>query len=446
VGRRAALLAVVAGLLLTAGAPAAVAQPPTTVAQPPAAVAQPLAAQPPPVAQPAVPPPTSTPFQTPDTSACPNRTAPPPAVDLSEAPAPGQPSPTPLPVRKEAIGGDRMAGCGLVLPDAGPALPEGLSAHAWLVADFGSGQVLAARNPHGRHRPASTIKVLTALLALRELDLRTEVAGTDADASQEGSRVGIGPQGVYTVDQLLHGLLMRSGNDAAHALAVQLGGVPATVSKMNALARLLGAQDTRAATPSGLDGPGSSTSAYDLALIFRAAVREPELAAIMGTKLIDFPGFQEKPGFQVGSDNKLLANYPGALGGKTGFTDDARHTYVGAAKRDGRRLLVVLLRGEQQPVRMWEQAARLLDYGFALPASTAPVGVLVDRAPAEPAPSAQAGGEVTRAAEPVASGPAAVAQPTDGRRTFYVAALALIAVSMAAALWLRRARGRRGLP
>jgi serine-type D-Ala-D-Ala carboxypeptidase (penicillin-binding protein 5/6) len=341
-------------------------------------------------AQPPPPPPPPTPFQTPDTSSCPFRLAPPAPADMSEAPAPGQSAPRPVPVPDEPVGGERMGECGLVLPDGAPPLPADLTPTSWLIADLDSGDVLAAKDPHGRHRPASTIKVLTALVALRSLDASSVVVGTHADAQQEGSKVGMGPDGRYTVGQLMHGLLLTSGNDAAHALAMQLGGVAATVSAMNDLAREAGALDTRASTPSGLDAPGTSTSAYDLALLFRLAMRDPEFATIVRTRQVDFPGFAGKPGFIVSNDNKLLLNYPGALGGKTGFTDDARHTYIGAAERGGRRLVVVLLRGEQKPVRLWEQAARLLDYGFLLSESSRgeAVGELVSSAPAvEPSPS-----------------------------------------------------------
>ena len=428
--RIAALLAAVVSLLLAAATPAAGA---------PAAGAPVVKGQP-------RPPPTTTPFQTPDTSSCPNRLGPPAPVDLSEAPAAGQPAPAPLTVRAQAVGGERMAECGLVLPSGAPPLPAGLTPHAWLLADLDSGAVLAARDPHGRHRAASTIKVLTALLAIRELHLDREVVGTDQDAGQEGSRVGMGPEGRYTVGQLLHGLLMSSGNDAAHALAVQLGGVPETVRKMNALARELGALDTRVATPSGLDGPGSSVSAYDLGVIFRVAMREPSFAAIVGTALADFPGFQNKPGFKVANENRLLANYPGALGGKTGFTDDARHTFVGAAQRGDRRLLVVLLRGEQEPVRMWAQAAHLLDYGFALPGDTRAVGVLVDKAPPEPAsPASGAPASGVPAVQP-AGAPASQAAADAGGRigvVYLVALLVLVAALIAGLWWHRSGRATR---
>jgi D-alanyl-D-alanine carboxypeptidase (penicillin-binding protein 5/6) len=272
-----------------------------------------------------------------------------------------------------------MGECGLVLPVGAPAPPAGINAMSWLIADADSGEVLAAKDPHARNRPASTLKLLTALLAVDQLPADRIVVATQADADQDGSRVGLGPGGRYTVRQLLTGLLLSSGNDAAHALAVQLGGVAQTVEQMNELAARLGALDTRAATPSGLDGPGMSASAYDLALAFRQVLSRPLLVELLGTRQVDFPGFGNRPGFVVSNDNKLLRSYPGALGGKTGFTDDARHTQLDAAQRGGRRLMVVLMRGEQRPVSMAEQAARLLDYGFALPTGR-PVGRLVDEA------------------------------------------------------------------
>jgi serine-type D-Ala-D-Ala carboxypeptidase (penicillin-binding protein 5/6) len=269
-----------------------------------------------------------------------------------------------------------MGECGLVLPAGAPDPPVGITAASWLIADADSGEVLAAKDPHARNRPASTLKLLTALLAVDHLSPDQVVTGTEEDANEDGSRVGVGPGGHYTVRQLLTGLLLVSGNDAAHALADQLGGVNATVTHMNELAAQLGARDTRAATPSGLDGPGMSASAYDLALAFRQVLNRPLLVELLGTREAPFPGFGNKPGFMVSNDNKLLRTYPGALGGKTGFTDDARHTQLDAAQRGGRRLMVVLMRGEQRPVSMSEQAARLLTYGFALP-SGHPVGRLV---------------------------------------------------------------------
>ncbi len=316
--------------------------------------------------------------------ACPYREATPPAVDASEVPKPGHAPPGPLPVPAKPLGGDALSGCGVITAPGTPPLPGDVSAEAWLVADLDTGDVIAARDPHGRHRPASIIKVLTAMQAIRELPIHKVVAGTAADAAQEGTKVGVGEGGWYSINDLLHGLLMYSGNDAAHALAAQLGGMDATIAKLNDLAGKLGGRDTRVATPSGLDGPGMSTSAYDIGLFYRYAWQNQTFADIVATRSFDFPG-RGDVGFPIENDNKLLANYPGALGGKTGFTDDAGQTFVGAASRDGRRLVAVLLRGTRQPIAPWEQAAHLLDYGFATPPGTK-VGTLIEPDPSLVAP------------------------------------------------------------
>ncbi|HET9877257.1 MAG TPA: serine hydrolase, partial [Mycobacterium sp.] len=194
---------------------------------------------------------------------CPYKVSTPPAVDASEVPEAGNP-PVPLPVPATPVGGEALSGCDIVAAPGTPPVPGDISAEAWLVADLDSGAVIAARDPHGRHRPASVIKVLTAMAAINELNLNTVVAGTPQDVAVEGTKVGVAPGGSYTVYQLLHGLLMDSGNDAAYALATQLGGMPVALEKINTLSARLGGRDTRVATPSGLDGPGMSTSAYDI--------------------------------------------------------------------------------------------------------------------------------------------------------------------------------------
>lgn len=344
----------------------------------------------------------------PDANPCPYQVSPPPAIDASEVPKPGQAAPAPLPVPAEPLGGDQMSGCGLITAPGTPPVPGDISAEAWLVADLDTGEVLAAKDPHGRHRPASVIKVLTAIQSLKELNLTKPVPGTDDDAAAEGTRVGVDVGGVYTVNDLLHGLLMHSGNDAAHALARQLGGVDTTVGKLNQLAAKLGGRDTRVATPSGLDGPGMSTSAYDLALFYRYAWRNPTFTDIVATQSYDFPGRDGNPPYQVENDVKLLYNYPGAMGGKTGYTDDAGQTFVGAAQRDGRRLVAVLMRGTRQPIAPWEQAAHLLDYGFGLPKGTK-VGTLIEPDPSlDPKP---VDADTPSAAQAAAVLPAADAMP-----------------------------------
>ncbi|QZT63553.1 D-alanyl-D-alanine carboxypeptidase family protein [Mycolicibacterium austroafricanum] len=314
-----------------------------------------------------------------EANTCPYRVTTPPAVDASEVPKPGDPTPGPLPVPAKPMGGDALSGCGVITAPGTPPVPADVSAEAWLVADLDSGDVIAARDPHGRHRPASIVKVLTAMQAINDLPLHKVVPGTEQDAAQEGTKVGVGPGGYYSINDLLHGLLMYSGNDAAHALAVQMGGMQTALNKINALAGKLGARDTRVATPSGLDGPGMSTSAYDMGLFYRYAWQNPVFTDIVATRASNFPG-RDGAGYPIENDNKLLANYPGALGGKTGYTDDAGQTFVGAATRDGRRLVAVLLRGSRQPIAPWEQAARLLDYGFATAPGTK-VGTLIEPDP-----------------------------------------------------------------
>jgi D-alanyl-D-alanine carboxypeptidase (penicillin-binding protein 5/6) len=254
-----------------------------------------------------------------------------------------------------------------------------------VLQDLDTGAVLAAKNPHARERPASLIKTLLALVVVNTLKPDQVIVATPEDAQQECTCVGIAAGGHYTVDQLLHGLLMHSGNDVAHAFATALGGVDAAVAKMNETAAKIGATDTRAATPSGLDGPGMSTSAYDLSVIFHYAMKQPEFAAAVATGEFEIPATDGKPAIPVYNDNKLLGYYPGFLGGKTGFTDDARHTYVGGAARNGKRIAVVMVRGEQKPTRLVDQAAKLLDYGFALEAANAePVGKIDYQVPQTP--------------------------------------------------------------
>lgn len=356
------------------------------------------------------------------------------------APCPGQAAPpgppaeeeippvAPLPVPAEPVGGPGMGTCGEVrVPGSPPPPPVG--AASYVVADLDSGAVLAARAPHARQRPASTLKLLLTLVVTDRLDPSTPVVGTIEDANVDGSKAGVGPGGRYTVDQLFHGLILNSGNDAASALARTMGGAGATLAAMQDEARTLGALDTRPATVSGLDGPGMSSSAYDLALFFRAAAARPWITTVMRTRTYPFPGFADKPGFLTSNDDPLL-DTPGFVGGKTGFTDAARHAFAGAVERGGRRLLVVLVRGEQKPVRMVDQATALLDWGFAVPRTPgSAVGTLVDPA-ATPPPAP---------AEPPAPG----AAPSAGS-TWAVASVAGLAalVVLVGALVLGRRRRR----
>jgi D-alanyl-D-alanine carboxypeptidase (penicillin-binding protein 5/6) len=251
-------------------------------------------------------------------------------------------------------------------------------------------------------------KLLLAATVLPKLDPAQviEVTQGDLDFERGSSAVGLLLGGHYSVETLWLGLFLNSGNDAANVLA-RLGGgpagVPGTLDAMNAEARHLGALETHAATPSGLDGPDQFTSAYDLALIARADFARDDFRRYVATERAQIPAQPPKDprGYQIQNDNQLLYTYQGALGGKTGFTDLARHTYVGVAERGGRRLVVTLLGAEAQPLRGWQQGAALLDWGFSVPAD-ASVGRLVEpgeterkpNLPALPARSGQPAGVV----------------------------------------------------
>ncbi|WP_433528043.1 D-alanyl-D-alanine carboxypeptidase family protein [Micromonospora sp. CA-263727] len=314
-----------------------------------------------------------------------------------------RPTPPPSVPEHQVVGGDALATPGLVVPPGVPTPPK-VTATSWLLADLDTGAVLGGCGPHEYATPASVQKLLLAATMLPRLDPEQVVTITrkDLDIAPGSSAVGLLPDGRYRVETLWLGLLLQSGNEAANALA-RLGGGPdgtaGGVREMNEQARRLGALQTHAVTPSGLDAPGQFTSAYDLALIARACFADPTFRRYVLTERTRIPAQKSlrAKGFQIQNGNQLIFRYPGALGGKTGFTDYARHTYVGAAERDGRRLVVTLLGAEPRPLRGWEQGAALLDWGFTLPPE-ASVGRLV-----EP-------GELDAPPSPVASEPAGAAQ------------------------------------
>ncbi|HCT9180296.1 TPA: D-alanyl-D-alanine carboxypeptidase [Corynebacterium aurimucosum] len=290
----------------------------------------------------------------PDTDLCPHSLVPEEPTTTSERLAPGQAAPTPLP----AVEG---AACGVTAP-RGFRVNKDVVASAWMVSDLDTGEIIAMKDPNGRYRPASIIKALLALVVIEELPLDQRITATLDDASVEGSAVGLGPDGVYTVEQLLQGLLMASGNDAAHALAQAIGGDEEALEKVNAKAKEIGTRSTVAASYSGLDAAGMSTSAADISLIYRAAFANDTFARIVDTEHVEFPGWGEMPGYELWNDNGLFLNDPNGIGGKTGYTEDAHHTFVGAINRDGRRLQAVLLDTTvEHGFRAWEQAQMLLD-------------------------------------------------------------------------------------
>ena len=271
-----------------------------------------------------------------------------------------------------SVGGDQLTTEPTVVADG--ATPPAVQASAYVVADVDTGSVLAAKAPHAKLRPASTLKTLTALVLLPRLNKSDQVIGTDEDAGIEGSKVGVYPGLRYSVDLLFQGMFLASGNDAVHALAAHdEGGVPATIQRMNKLAAEIGARDTHVTDPTGLDADGQYSSSYDLALFAQAGLRRPDFAKYASTKYTNFP-LAKAGTYQVANQNKLLFNYDGALGVKTGYTTLARNTFVGAARRDGHTLVVTLM---NSPHGITEDASTLLDWTFAKYDSLSPVGTLV---------------------------------------------------------------------
>jgi D-alanyl-D-alanine carboxypeptidase (penicillin-binding protein 5/6) len=257
--------------------------------------------------------------------------------------------------------------------------------------------------------------------------------------------VGIVSGATYTVWDLWNGLLLPSGNDAATALANQNGGVTKTVAAMQSVAHQLQALDTHVVNPSGLDADGQVSSAYDMALIAAAAMKLPDFRTVTNTKSYAFPGFMPKSGkarktFQIYTENRLLRhNYPGIVGGKTGFTSLAHRTFWAAADRNGHTLIVTLFQIHQTT----ESAAQaLLNWGFANRTKVNPVGTLVSPTAAvdqlqgaslaSSSPSSESGG--------VTATNASADQSTQSSVASYVGLVVGIGMVLAGviAVWMRR--------
>ena len=287
-----------------------------------------------------------------------------------------------------------------VLPKADtPELPPGISALSWLVSDSRTGQVLAAKDAHRKLPPASTLKTLFAdtLLPRLPADEKHKVTNADLAGIGEGSSlVGVQPGETYTVADLWRGVFLASGNDAVHVLAHMNGSVEQTVAQMNAKAKMLGADDTHVVTPDGYDEPGQVSSAYDLAVFARAGLANPDFAGYASTKESQFPGTHDDHGttvasFGIQNTNRLLTGakgvtpYPGLVGVKNGYTTNAGNTLVAAAHRHGRTLIVTVMNpqsGEYNAV--YNEATKLLDWGFSAVDDTNSVGTLNAATPADP--------------------------------------------------------------
>lgn len=254
-----------------------------------------------------------------------------------------------------------MAVCLTASAAAFPWQASGLSAKSAVLYEPDSGRVLLEKDAHTPRPMASTTKIMTALLALELCDPETEITVPQEAVMVEGSSLGLRGGDKITMKDLVTGLMLQSGNDAANAIAmVTAGSLPAFAEKMNAKAAELGMQDSRFVTPSGLDQDGHSSSAYDMALLAAAALRNPLLAEICAKKSAVISFGDPKRKVTVTNHNKLLSLYPDAIGMKTGFTKKSGRCLVSAARKDGVTLIAVTLNSPDD----WNDHISLYEQGF----------------------------------------------------------------------------------
>lgn len=236
-----------------------------------------------------------------------------------------------------------------------------LSARGAILIDADTGQVLYGRAEHERFYPASTTKIMTALLALERDDEEALTTVTRTAVAVEGSLAYLQPGERISLHDLLHGLMLVSGNDAAIAIAEHISGSEAAFADlMNERAAALGLTDTHFVNPHGLHDPEHYTTPADLARLARHALSNDAFARLVATTEYTI---EAAPRRDYINTNRLLWTTPGVTGVKTGYTPEANSTYVASAERDGRRLIAVVM--DTGTEEKWSDAAALLDYGFA---------------------------------------------------------------------------------
>jgi D-alanyl-D-alanine carboxypeptidase (penicillin-binding protein 5/6) len=250
----------------------------------------------------------------------------------------------------------------VVAPSA--VAPPAITAPAYVLLDVTSGQTIVAQNADARRDPASLTKLMTAYLTFAALRDKTILPSQMVTVSQtawrtEGSRMFIEPRKAVSVDELLHGVIVQSGNDASIALAELLGGSEAGfVEKMNAEAKRLGLAGTNFTNPTGLPNPRHYSTAGDLARLSSALIRDfPEYYPLYALKEYRYNNITQP------NRNRLLWVDPYVDGMKTGHTETAGWCLIGSAKRGERRLLSVVLGATSDAIRVSE-SQRLLNYGF----------------------------------------------------------------------------------
>lgn len=244
------------------------------------------------------------------------------------------------------------------------ATPPIITGQAAVLIDADSGQILYEKNSDKRMFPASTTKIMTAILALENGKLTDKIKAGPEIYETYGTRLYLEEGEELTLEQLLYSLLLRSANDAAAVIAKYIGGSIENFARMmNEKAKEIGCTNTNFVNPHGLHDENHYTTAKDLALIAKYAMKIPEFRKIVATKskVIPWPGKEYDR--QLYNGNKLLEQYEGADGVKTGYTSQAQQTLVASATRDGHRLIAVVLKSQGKNI--WSDAKALLDYGFS---------------------------------------------------------------------------------
>jgi len=251
---------------------------------------------------------------------------------------------------------------GVALADA--PQPPAVDARAWLLLDATSGQTIASRNPQERIEPASLTKLMTAYLAFAALKGKSLALGQTIRVSElawraGGSRMFIEPRKPVTVEELLRGMIVQSGNDACIALAESVAGSePAFVERMNSEAARLGMTDTNFTNSSGLPGPGHYSTARDLALLASALIRDyPEYYKLYSEREYRYNDITQR------NRNRLLWLDPNVDGVKTGHTESAGYCLIASARRGERRLVSVVIGTASDGLRA-QESQKLLNFGF----------------------------------------------------------------------------------
>jgi D-alanyl-D-alanine carboxypeptidase (penicillin-binding protein 5/6) len=256
------------------------------------------------------------------------------------------------------------------------------SAAAALIMDAPTGAILYEKNAHVPLPMASTTKVMTGLLGVERLRPHEIVQVSAYAASMSASKLYLKPGELMRADDLLQAILLKSANDASAALAEKISGSEAAFAKlMTRRARELGARNTHFENASGLPSDDHYSTAYDLAVILRYAMQRPDFAEIMQMKTASVESMTGRA-WTVRNHNRLLWTFPGALGGKTGWTRASRHCYVGMVEHSGKTLIVSVLASS----RLWTDVSELLLYGFSGAGSGEPRFVSLSTMMTLPAP------------------------------------------------------------